>query len=369
MLHFYNFTSVAEEDVATKVEQSDHNLGELISAQWGTPVWRFIQKFEDPEADGAVVAATSNAFNIFIRSSLPYRFIANLKKLNEVKYLCRFLVGINKKLQDNGLFICCLETTRLRRERIYGKYPVYFRKIYYFFDYLLKRVAPSMNGTRWVYKKLTAGRNRAISYYEMIGRLIYCGFQIEHDEVIDGHHYIVARKVSLPPEKIKEHYGLLLGLERVGQNHKPIKVYKFRTMVAFSEYVQEHIYRRNHLHNGGKFRNDKRVTILGSWLRKFWIDEMPMLLNLFKGEIKLVGVRPLSPQYLALYKPEVIARRTQVKPGLIPPYYVDLPAGLDEIQASEIRYIEKWEKAPFRTDVSYFFRAVWTILSRGARSK
>jgi len=180
----------------------------------------------------------------------------------------------------------------------------------------------------------------------------------------------VARKVGLPPKApLKERYGLLLKLNRIGKNGQMFKVYKFRTMVAFSEYVQEHIYRKNHLDLKGKFRNDKRVTILGGLLRKFWIDEWPMFINLFRGEMKLVGVRPLSPQYLKLYDPVVAKRRQSVKPGLIPPYYVDLPTTLEEIQASELKYIERYHKAPFKTDVIYFFKALWNIFIGGARSK
>ncbi|MFW6371465.1 MAG: sugar transferase, partial [Bacteroidota bacterium] len=275
---------------------------------------------------------------------------------------------VNRKLEDDGQFVCCLETTRLRRKRIFNIFPRFLCHIIYFFDYLFYRVIPTVPGIRWI-NDLSSNRNRPVSYYEMVGRLSYCGFETVRDEEINGHHYLVARKTAEPPAQIRERYGLLLGLDRIGRNGNKIRIYKFRTMVAFSEYVQEHIYRRNNLCEKGKFKNDRRVTVLGGFFRKFWLDELPMIYNMLRGEIKLVGVRPVSQQYLSLYDPEVVKLRTSVKPGLIPPFYADLPVTLKEIQESEVHYIRQWQEAPLRTDLVYFFRVLKNILFHGARSK
>ncbi|MDI3520154.1 MAG: hypothetical protein PWR04_142 [Anaerophaga sp.] len=371
MLHFYHQTSIVSETTVTPAPRiADGGRTFRIKKKIDESVYHFLARFCDVEAEDSLVVSTSNSFNITIRGGQQFRSIINLQRLNEVRKLCEFLAETNHQLRDEGLFICCLETSKLRKQRLFRKYPPGIRKLYYFFDYLIKRVAPTMRATRWFYKLLTGDRNKVISFYEMVGRLIYCGFQVEYDEVIDGRHYLVARKISRPPaSRLKERYGLLLSLNRVGREGKMIRVYKFRTMVAFSEYVQEHIYRKNKLGANGKFRDDKRVTILGGIFRKFWIDEWPMIINLLKGEMKLVGVRPLSPQYLALYDPDVVRRRLSVKPGLVPPFYADLPSTLEEIQASEIRYIERYKQAPFRTDVIYLFRALWNIVGCGARSK
>jgi lipopolysaccharide/colanic/teichoic acid biosynthesis glycosyltransferase len=369
MFHFHFNSNVVEKQAVLPKESGKKDIGALIANKWGSKVLNFIQRYGDPDGEDALVVATSHAFNIVVRPHQKYHLIVNLQRLNNVKRLSQFLADINRKLPDQGMFVCCLETNYLRRKRIYRKYPLLIGRVYYFFDYLLKRVAPSMSSTRWMNKVFSSGHSHAISYYEMLGRLIYGGFQIEQDEIAGGCHYIAARKKDVPPVAIKERYGLILKLQRVGQGGQPLNVYKLRTMVAFSEYVQDYVYRRNKLCGGGKFRNDKRVTILGGLLRALWIDELPMLANLIRGQIKLVGVRPLSPHYLALYDPEVIKRRISVKPGLIPPCYADLPADLKEIQASEMRYIERWEKAPFVTDVVYFFKALYNILLGGARSK
>jgi lipopolysaccharide/colanic/teichoic acid biosynthesis glycosyltransferase len=164
-------------------------------------------------------------------------------------------------------------------------------------------------------------------------------------------------------------YGILVRLNRVGQNGKMFKVYKFRTMHPYSEFLQSYIYNRYSLQEGGKFNHDIRVTTLGRWMRKYWIDELPMLINLIKGNMKLVGVRPISQHYFSLYSKELQEQRTRHKPGLLPPFYADMPKTLDEIQASETRYLTMCEeKGTVRTDFVYFWKIIYTIVFRRARS-
>ncbi|HKK41936.1 MAG TPA: hypothetical protein VJ963_05975, partial [Bacteroidales bacterium] len=59
---------------------------------------------------------------------------------------------------------------------------------------------------------------------------------------------------------------------------------------------------------------------------------------------------------------------TRYKPGLIPPFYADLPADLEAIQASEIKYLDSYDKSPVITDLIYFFKSGWNIMFRRARS-
>jgi lipopolysaccharide/colanic/teichoic acid biosynthesis glycosyltransferase len=99
-----------------------------------------------------------------------------------------------------------------------------------------------------------------------------------------------------------------------------------------------------------------------------WIDELPMLINLLRGDLKLVGVRPLSHQYFELYNEELKAKRIRTKPGLIPPFYADLPVTLEEIQSSEDRYLEAHFRHPFLTDWKYFWKAVYNIVVKRVRS-
>ena len=78
---------------------------------------------------------------------------------------------------------------------------------------------------------------------------------------------------------------------------------------------------------------------------------MPQLINLLKGDLRLVGVRALSEHYLSLYPKDLQELRGHFKPGLVPPYYVDLPQTFDEIVESERRYLRKKQAHPIKTDI------------------
>jgi lipopolysaccharide/colanic/teichoic acid biosynthesis glycosyltransferase len=140
-------------------------------------------------------------------------------------------------------------------------------------------------------------------------------------------------------------------------------------MHAYSEYIQGYVFEQNKLQHGGKFNNDFRVTTIGKVFRRLWIDEFPMLINLLKGDMKLFGVRPLSQHYFDLYTEELREKRIKYKPGLVPPFYVDLPKTLPEIMESEMRYLQLYEKHPYLTDFRYFRKAMWNILFKHARSR
>lgn len=96
---------------------------------------------------------------------------------------------------------------------------------------------------------------------------------------------------------------LLFCQQRPGFHGKPFKIYKFRTMATLYDAK-------------GELLPDKdRMTRLGSILRKYSMDELPQLLNVLKGELSLVGPRPLLMEYLPLYSEEQ-AKRHNVRPGI-----------------------------------------------------
>jgi lipopolysaccharide/colanic/teichoic acid biosynthesis glycosyltransferase len=140
-------------------------------------------------------------------------------------------------------------------------------------------------------------------------------------------------------------------------------------MHPYSEYIQDYVYRLHDLQDGGKFKNDFRITSWGGVCRKIWLDEFPIFINFFKGDMKIVGVRPLSKQYFELYQPDVRERRIQYKPGLIPPFYADMPADLEAIQKSELKYLDSYNRHPVLTDLKYFFKSLWNIMFHHARSR
>jgi lipopolysaccharide/colanic/teichoic acid biosynthesis glycosyltransferase len=207
-----------------------------------------------------------------------------------------------------------------------------------------------------------------LSRAETLGRLYSCGFECLDEKFVDGKLYFVARKISEPYFPENPTYGPFIKLKRYGKNGKDIGVYKMRTMHAYSEYLQEYVYSKNKLQEGGKFAEDFRVTASGRFMRKFWLDELPMLFNLINGDMKLVGVRPLSKHYFNLYTEELKEKRLKFRPGLVPPFYVDLPKTLTEIMASESKYLDAYARNPIWTDIRYFFIAFWNIFIKRARS-
>ncbi|REJ84091.1 MAG: sugar transferase [Bacteroidetes bacterium] len=301
--------------------------------------------------------------------SKNFNTIINLKRINDVKEINRFLHAVNQHLPENGKFIGCVETKYLRKRRIMRKFPPVINQLYYLLDFILKRVFPKLPVTRFIYLKLTGDRNKVLSRTETFGRLYAAGFEICEREFIGNNLYFIAKKVKEPLFNYEPVYGPIFRMRRHGKDGRIIHVYKMRTMHAYSEFIQQYVYECNNLAEGGKLKDDFRVSTLGRFFRKYWIDELPMIINFFRGDLKLIGVRPLSSHYLSLYSPELREKRLKHKPGLIPPFYADMPKTLEEIMESELRYLDAYEKTGFRADVKYFFRALYNIVVRKARSK
>ena len=97
--------------------------------------------------------------------------------------------------------------------------------------------------------------------------------------------------------------GTFFTQERPGKNSKIFKVIKFKTM---TDECNE---------DGNLLTDEKRLTKLGKFIRSTSIDELPQLINVLKGDMALIGPRPLLPQYLPLYTKEQ-ARRHNVRPGI-----------------------------------------------------
>ncbi|MDB2471421.1 sugar transferase [Flavobacteriaceae bacterium] len=328
----------------------------------------FIQKHANVCLDTTYVTSTSEKFNIQKLESVQYASILNLKKINDIRFINKFFEAVNTVLPNSGLYFGKVITYPNRRKAIFNKYPPIINRIIYLTDYIFTRVLPKLKLTKKFYFYLTKGKSRVISRAETYGRLYACGFEIIDDTTIKNSLYFVAKKIKEPTYDKDPSYGPLIRLKRIGKNGKNIRVFKFRTMHPFSEYLQEFVYNKNKLQKGGKIKNDFRVSPEGRILRKFWIDELPMLLNILKGDIKLVGVRPLSAHFFSLYDSDLQKLRTQTKPGFIPPFYVDLPETMDEIMESERKYLMAYQKSPLITDIKYFFKSFQNVLFRGARS-
>jgi len=346
-----------------------HSRTKLIVKECGEEALSLISSYVDVEDSLTAVLKTNDKFGVEILNGSPCQSIINLSKVNDIRFINTFFNTVNSILPENGIFIGCVETLTHRKRRLFRKYRFPIAQVYYLGDFIFKRVFPKFRFLRKIYFLITTDRNRVMSKTETLGRLVFCGFEIIKEEEIDNLMYFVCSKTKYHIPRDRPANGFLFKMKRIGKDGKLTPIYKFRTMHRYAEFLQQYIYKNNDLHKAGKFNGDYRVTSWGRVFRKYWIDDWPMIYNLIKGDIKLVGVRPISEQYLSLYSDELKEKRTKVKPGLVPPYYADMPETLDEIMQSELRYLEAYRKQPFITDIRYFFSALYNIVVNKARGK
>ena len=293
------------------------------------------------------------------------------RSLNTVRHLNTLLNRSNEVLEEGGYVWCHARTAVLKRRLILKKYPWGVGHMVFALHFMWHRVIPKLNITKSLYFAVTKGQSRTYNRVEVLGRMYRAGFEVVDEEFRHGEFFVLARKFRAPIWDDVPSGSPLIKLRRVGKDRKLIGVYKLRTMYSYSEYLQPYIYEHNHLAKGGKFADDYRVTPWGRWMRKLWIDELPMIWNVIRGDLKLVGVRPLSRHYFSLYTPEMQDLRTRVKPGLLPPGIADKvhPVTIEDVQESERRYLEMYIKHPIKTDLTYMWRVVTNIIIKGARSK
>lgn len=349
-------------------KQIEHREFTLLH-EIGREAYQFIYYYAALDTASTLILNTSSDFNIQTQLIPSFDCIINIRKTNDIRRINKFFEAANNKLPDGGLYIGLVETKDERKKRLLKKYPPVINYFFYMIDFILKRVAPKFLITKKLYFAITRGLNRILTKAETFGRLYSCGFEMLDEKEIGNYLYFVAIKVKKPFYPANPSYGPFIALERIGKGGKTIKVYKLRTMHPYAEYLQDYVYIKQGLQNGGKFRDDFRISTLGALFRKLWIDELPMLLNLFRGDLKLVGIRPLSKHYFNLYTEELKKKRIKTKPGLIPPFYVDLPETMEEIIQSELKYLESYEMHPLITDLRYFFCALFNIIFRRQRSK
>jgi exopolysaccharide biosynthesis polyprenyl glycosylphosphotransferase len=131
---------------------------------------------------------------------------------------------------------------------------------------------------------------------------------------------------------------------RVGRDGRGFTVYKFRTMVMDAEQRKAELAVSND-HDGVlfKMRKDPRITKVGTWLRRWSLDELPQLLNVVRGDMSLVGPRPALPDEAARYG-DYVRRRLVVKPGLTGLWQVNGRSDLswEESVRLDLRYVENW---------------------------
>ena len=289
-------------------------------------------------------------------------------RINDIRYIDKHLKEINSQLRVGEYYLVRAQFLEQWKKRRRLRNTKGFRTIARIWEFAFLRAAPKVWGVRKIYFSITKGKNRIVSKAEVLGRLVSNGFEImkvvEQDEVA----FVLTKKKSLPVKK-KPSYGPLFKMERVGKGGKLIGVYKFRSMHPYSEFLQEYLIQNHGYAESGKIKDDFRTTVWSRRLRKYWIDEIPQLINVLKGEMKLVGVRPVSPVYFKDIPKDLQELRKKYKPGCIPPYVAFNKSGsLKSVLECEEVYLKMKEKDPYFTDTKLFFKAIFNIIFRGKRS-
>jgi len=155
--------------------------------------------------------------------------------------------------------------------------------------------------------------------------------------------------------------------ERYGLRKRRFRMYKFRTMVPDAEKLQESLESMNEARGPAfKIRKDPRVTPLGAFLRKTSLDELPQLFNVLKGEMSLVGPRPLPVRDVSRFDRAALMRRFSVKPGLTCLWQVNGRSDTDFENwiNLDLKYIDEWSLG---LDFKILWQTVPTVLTgRGA---
>ena len=150
---------------------------------------------------------------------------------------------------------------------------------------------------------------------------------------------------------------------RVGKDGKHFVLYKFRSMQLGAEGMREKLKHLN-IAEGPifKIKDDPRVTRVGRFLRRTTLDELPQLLNVFKGEMSLVGPRPPLPEEVAVYT-SLQKKRLEVTPGLTCLWQV---SGRSEISFSEWIQLDLYyiQHQSLLLDIKIMIRTIPAVLSR-----
>lgn len=163
--------------------------------------------------------------------------------------------------------------------------------------------------------------------------------------------------------KLEDRGPILFRQIRVGQFGREFRMLKFRSMRMGAEGCLQELLAQNQ-HQVGvtfKLKDDPRITRVGKWLRKFSLDELPQLWNVFRGDMSLVGPRPPVPREVAMYT-LADRRRLAVKPGITCIWQISGRAEIDfpEQVQLDVRYIES---RSLRQDILILCKTIPAVLS------
>lgn len=154
--------------------------------------------------------------------------------------------------------------------------------------------------------------------------------------------------------------------QRIGKDYQPFPMFKFRTMTVDADSKRDALRQQANLAGElFKLENDPRITPIGKLLRAYSLDELPQLINVLRGEMSLVGPRPLPPDESGLFE-EPYTLRFQVYPGITGMWQVSGRSNLkfEQLCKLEMSYVLNWN---LLTDLKILWQTVPAVLcSKGA---
>lgn len=315
-----------------------------------------------------------NAKKIILKSLIKFQqnifvddfFLQNYKNLNAHLNAVNQLLNNNNINNNESYYIGLVETLDdWKKKKIILKKPL-IGKIVRFLFFIIYRILPKLT----CYQFITLHKSkRLLSKAEVLGRFIYNGFEIcDFLQLESNFHVFIIKRKSEPMKQFTSE-GVLLRINRIGKNGKIFKVYKLRTMHPYSEYLHEYMIKTYGFNEKGKIQNDFRTAKWAKIFRKYWLDEIPQLLNVIKLQMKIVGIRPVSESYFNSLPKEIQEKRIMHKPGCIPPYLAhDFGTSKESVLEAELVYMDKKLKNPYTTDIKYFFVSIFKIVFKGKRS-
>ncbi|WP_320046313.1 sugar transferase [uncultured Ilyobacter sp.] len=163
--------------------------------------------------------------------------------------------------------------------------------------------------------------------------------------------FILGILVLIFSRKIKKDGGpIFFKHTRIGKDLKEFKIYKFRTMYVDAEKRLQEMFKdekvQKEYYKNFKLKNDPRITPVGEFLRKTSLDEFPQFINVLKGEMSLIGPRPIIQRELEIHYGKEIAKKIfQIKPGITGMWQSHGRSDIedyDERIASDLYYIKNW---------------------------
>jgi len=300
----------------------------------------------------------------------PYKVYRNNNFLNLSYNINHDLIKMQSEISNDDFIVITSELLEFKLKLI-SQSNIIISIVRHIFFYVFSRLLPRLPFFSYVYSK-KKNKNYALSRAEFIGRAIWSGFEVIEDYELDNLHHIIVKKSNTSYVNTTPSFFPIIGLTRLGLKGEMITIYKLRTMYPYSEYIQGYLRAKNGNTHMFKIENDYRISRLGEFFRKYWLDELPQLINLLKGDVQLIGVRPYSVEKFSILPTHVQDKRILLKPGILPPIYADYKEGFsgDDIDISDIKYTESvlGSKSPNKIKFKYFIKIIVNIIFNGARS-